>query len=66
MSAREITITLYENQLVVLIQMLEEVPAPLKVTRPIYESIMTQLKTEENIPRRSDENAEKMRPKRRI
>jgi 5-bromo-4-chloroindolyl phosphate hydrolysis protein len=44
MSAKEITITLYENQLVSIIQMLEEVNAPLKVTRPIYDSIMSQIK----------------------
>lgn len=54
MPAKEITITLYENQLVSIIQMLEEVNAPLKVTRPIYESIMAQIKevktqVEENV-----------------
>jgi hypothetical protein len=36
---KEISITLYESEVSKLLELLEEVNAPLKTTRPIYEKI---------------------------
>jgi len=43
MAEERITITLYENQLVTIIEMLENHNAPLVVTKPIHDAIIKQI-----------------------